>query len=527
MGNRFTGGSFNAVYLLFVIFFITLFGILPQSTQASSPRFITTWTTTTPSEQITIPINPAYNTYNYNVDWGDGNTDTGDTTNATHIYAAADTYTVVITGIFPAIYFNAASYAPLITSVEQWGTNHWLSMASAFYGCSNLVINDTRAPDLSGVTNMSSMFYDASSFNQDISSWDVSHVTNMSYMLKDDFLFNQPLNSWDVSNVTNMSGMFVNDDSFNQPLDSWDVSSVTDMSVMFKNDTIPNLDISMWNVSNVTNMFLMFQIGSGGLTTDHYDALLEAWAQEPLQTGITFMAGASKYCPSAAAARASIISAYSWGILDGGLLSPCTHAVTYSAGAHGAITGDTSQTVDDGDDATEITAVPNSGYHFVNWTGTYTSTDNPLTDIDVTHGIAEIANFARSPQDSGRVIGHIPYGCRDSAALNYNEFSASDPTICQYEKVVTPALTSAHFIFARDLKVGFVGDDVKELQKFLNNNGFPLSETGAGSSGNEITHFGKLTKMALIKFQASKNISPALGFFGPITRGIVNGIIEQ
>ena len=29
--------------------------------------------------------------------------------------------------------------------------------------------------------------------------------------------FNQPLNNWDVSNVTNMSGMFYCATSFNQP----------------------------------------------------------------------------------------------------------------------------------------------------------------------------------------------------------------------------------------------------------------------------------------------------------------------
>ena len=43
---------------------------------------------------------------------------------------------------------------------------------------------------MSNVTNMESMFYGASSFNQ-------------------------PLNDWNVSNVTNMESMFVNATSFN------------------------------------------------------------------------------------------------------------------------------------------------------------------------------------------------------------------------------------------------------------------------------------------------------------------------
>jgi len=39
---------------------------------------------------------------------------------------------------------------------------------------------------------------------------------------------------------------------------------------------------------------------------------------------------------------------------------------------------------------------------------------------------------------------------------------------------------------------------------------------------NETEYFGKLTKAALINFQKANNIIPAVGFFGPITRGVVN-----
>ena len=44
-----------------------------------------------------------------------------------------------------------------IKSIEQWGTNPWNSMESAFHGCANLMGNATDAPDLSGVTVMSNM----------------------------------------------------------------------------------------------------------------------------------------------------------------------------------------------------------------------------------------------------------------------------------------------------------------------------------------------------------------------------------
>ena len=42
-----------------------------------------------------------------------------------------------------------------------------------------------------------------------------------------------PLGSWNVSNVTSMSSMFQEASSFNQPLDAWNVSNVTEMTYMF------------------------------------------------------------------------------------------------------------------------------------------------------------------------------------------------------------------------------------------------------------------------------------------------------
>ncbi len=77
-------------------------------------------------------------------------------------------------------------------------------------------------------------------------------------------------------------------------------------------------------------------------------------------------------------------------------------------------------------------------------------------------------------------------------------------------------------VFSRNLELESIGDDVKELQKFLNSKGFIIAESGPGSPGNETNLFGSLTKQALIKFQISHNINPAIGYFGPLTRAFVN-----
>jgi len=57
----------------------------------------------------------------------------------------------------------------------------------------------------SGITDMSSLFKDNLTFDQDISHWDVSSVTNMESMFQglnsNKTLFNQDISAWDVSAV--------------------------------------------------------------------------------------------------------------------------------------------------------------------------------------------------------------------------------------------------------------------------------------------------------------------------------------
>jgi len=47
--------------------------------------------------------------------------------------------------------------------------------------------------------------------------------------------FDEDISGWDVSNVTDMKGMFYNAIEFNQDISSWDVSSVGNMYIMLKN----------------------------------------------------------------------------------------------------------------------------------------------------------------------------------------------------------------------------------------------------------------------------------------------------
>ena len=159
------------------------------------------------------------------------------------------------------IYINSSSGRQKYTSIEQWGTAEWnADMSGAFRGATNLTASDTAGtPDMSAVTDMSRMFSNATSFNQDIGSWDVSQVTDMSIMFNGAASFNQDIGSWDVSQVTAMGFMFAGADAFNQDIGSWDVSMVTNMRSMFNDADAFNQDIGSWDVSMVTNMGSMFQ----------------------------------------------------------------------------------------------------------------------------------------------------------------------------------------------------------------------------------------------------------------------------
>ena len=233
------------------------FSVTYDGSPDTTDAFITTWRTDAPNQAVTFPGTGAYN-----IDWGDGDADAA-TGTVSHTYAGAGTYTVAATGGLTRFNLNDGASDSAndgrLQSIEQWGNMGWTTMVLAFSGAASLAYNATDAPDLSGVTDMSGMFYRASSLDGDLSSWNVSSVTDMGYMFEGASAFNGDVSGWDVSSVTDMNGMFTSATSFDQTLSGWNVSSVTDMASMFAFATSFNQPLDSWNVSSVTDMGYMFE----------------------------------------------------------------------------------------------------------------------------------------------------------------------------------------------------------------------------------------------------------------------------
>ena len=89
---------------------------------------------------------------------------------------------------------------------------------------------------------------------------------------------------------------------------------------------------------------------------------------------------------------------------------------------------------------------------------------------------------------------------------------------------MTPLNQNPSQTFTMDLEIGDSNEEVRLLQAFLNNNGYIVAETGPGSIGSETTIFGAATQVALVRFQKDNNIVPSVGYFGPITRNLINSL---
>lgn len=104
-----------------------------------------------------------------------------------------------------------------------------------------------------------------------------------------------------------------------------------------------------------------------------------------------------------------------------------------------------------------------------------------------------------------------------------SSFGASSATIANVNAALTggtstsgtTTTTAGSCSFSRSLTIGSTGADVTCLQQALIAGGFSIP---AGATG----YFGTQTKAAVASWQSSRNVAPAVGYFGPISQGAWN-----
>lgn len=197
----------------------------PPVTTPLGNEFITTWDTTLGDGDgtVTIPVDTGNFTYNYEVDWGDGTTDTNVTGNAFHDYSGTTgqgVKNIRISGSFPSILCESAKDNLKIIDVVQWGNIVWESFSNSFRNCQNLDVTATDAPDLSLGPEFNSAFRNSLLTNANFNNWDVSQIDTFTACFRDSDI-RSGLANWKTPLATAMVAMFRGANNYNEDLSNW------------------------------------------------------------------------------------------------------------------------------------------------------------------------------------------------------------------------------------------------------------------------------------------------------------------
>ena len=252
--------------------------------------FVTEWTV---SSGDTIVL-PSYDTLplgtlDYDVDWGDGSSDSNVTTkDKTHTYTfgggGTKVFQVVITNQFHSLRMtrsNGLGYTSnqdRLTNMVQWGTDTtWSALGYMFQNCGNMQYTATDFPDISNLaesSNIREMFSQCDSVvDLDLSNWtntgNITTLYGMFYGMNSLETLN--LTNWDTSNIgapNNLcygSGSAVNGCDFIMPDLDW--SNASNISSMFYQTNVKSIDVSGWTFGKsvvLSSLFRKTQEGSSG-----------------------------------------------------------------------------------------------------------------------------------------------------------------------------------------------------------------------------------------------------------------------
>jgi hypothetical protein len=215
---------------------------------------------TSGTNQFTLPTTGSG--FNCIVNWGDGTSDayTGTMGSPTHTYPSVGTYEIKISGVFLRIFFNNGGDRLKIIEIKNLGVyaGGSVSQLTAFFGCTNLIINSPTLGFFGNVTNFQSAWQNCTSLTS-FPLLNVSSGTNFSNAWRDcSSLTSFPL--LNVSSVTNFSSAWRDCSSLTSfPL--LNVSSGTVFSDAWRSctslTTFPPNMFDTVTATNFTNAFLL------------------------------------------------------------------------------------------------------------------------------------------------------------------------------------------------------------------------------------------------------------------------------
>uniref|UniRef100_A0A6C0I8A6 Hedgehog/Intein (Hint) domain-containing protein n=1 Tax=viral metagenome TaxID=1070528 RepID=A0A6C0I8A6_9ZZZZ len=229
------------------------------------------------------------------INWGDLSPVTTNT--LTHTYTLPlTTVNVVVTEQAGTVYnaFGAGDISQFefiwdgseyLTAVNGWG-DYFIYLNGAFKNTRILEHVPSALPP--HVQDLSYMFFNyyffdplASLINDpNIALWNMSTVTDISGMFFNAIIFDQDISNWErtgstMINVNSLYFTFAYAYSFNQPIGNWKVDNVTDLYLTFTLAYFFDQDLNGWNTHKVTSLYgtfgSAFSFNNGNSTELNWD----------------------------------------------------------------------------------------------------------------------------------------------------------------------------------------------------------------------------------------------------------------
>lgn len=269
--------------------------------EEGGPEMIFTITTTAPNEDFIIrSVAPSVN--NYDVDWGDSNSESGVTDiNKTHTYAVAGTYEIKITGDIYIRNSNTTTAAQY-TEWKQWGTNTTIrGIREWFTECINMTYTATDAPNFNFTVGGSykgpyQLFKGCDAITSlNLSNWNTSAFAGTTHQNAFQAMANITsinLTGWDVSSVTNATSWFGASGNsgagltITAPNLNW--AAASNMSSMFKDaNLVSATDITGWTLraAGTTPTQMFRDVGSTAGATGGCNLDLTGWTNTSAFSG--------------------------------------------------------------------------------------------------------------------------------------------------------------------------------------------------------------------------------------------------